>query len=192
LLSGFATSSYNGNICTAGTAAGQTQACTISNTTVLGTPDVMLQPILRPGNGCPSGNPTGGLAKHQYINGNCFGLPPFGVNGQTNLGYIRGPAYFDSDLTVQKTIPLRAERNIQLRLAGFNFLNHPLPSFSSRFPKEANLQFYDPNFAGFNGVVLANGTNPTGSCSVAGSQCFGYAGYKTGRRVLEVSMRYNF
>jgi len=95
-------------------------------------------------------------------------------------------------LTLQKTMPLNAERNIQLRVAGFNFLNHPLPTFSSRFPKEANLQFYDPNYAGFAGVVLANGTNPNGSCSAAGSQCFGYAGYKTGRRVLEVSARYNF
>jgi len=71
-------------------------------------------------------------------------------------------------------------------------LNHPLVSFSSRFPKEANLQFYDLNFAGFAGVVLANGDQGNNTCSNAGSQCFGYAGYKTGRRVMEVSVRYNF
>jgi hypothetical protein len=191
LLQGYATSSYNGVLCSAGGQAGQTQACTIDNVHVLGTPDVMLQPTLRPGNGCPSGNPTSGLAKHQYINGNCFGLPSEGVNGQTNLGYIRGPAFFNSDLTAQKTIPF-GERNLQFRLAAFNFLNHPLPSFSSRFPKEANLQFYDPNFTGFSGVQLANGAPTGANCSAAGSQCFGYAGYKTGRRVLEVSARYNF
>jgi hypothetical protein len=158
---------------------------------VLGTPDVMLQPTLRPADGCSSGNPSSGLAKHQYINGNCFGLPAEGVNGQTNLGYIRGPAFFNSDLTAQKTIPF-GERNLQFRIAAFNFLNHPLPSFSSRFPKEANLQFYDPNFTGFNGVQLANGAAANTNCSAAGSQCFGYAGYKTGRRVLEISARYNF
>jgi len=192
MMSGYATSSYGGNTCTSGTAAGQAQACSISNVNILGTPDVMLIPSLRPANGCSSGNPTSGLAQHQYINGYCFGLPPYGLNGGPNIGYIRGPAYFNSDLTAQKTLPLKGDRNVQLRVAGFNFLNHPLPSFSSRFPKEANLQFYDPYFAGFSGVTLANGTNPSGSCSVAGSQCFGYAGYKTGRRVLEVSARYNF
>jgi len=191
LLSGFATSSYSGNTCTAGTAANNSQACTIDNTHILGTPDIMLQPTLRPGAGCPSGNPTTGLHKHEYVNGNCFGLPAYGVNGQTNLGYLRGPAFFNSDLTLQKTIPF-GSRNIELRAAAFNFLNHPLVSFSSRFPKEANLQFYDPNYAGFAGVVLANGDQGNNTCSNAGSQCFGYAGYKTGRRVMEVSVRYNF
>jgi hypothetical protein len=83
-------------------------------------------------------------------------------------------------------------RNFQFRLAGFNFLNHPLPSFSSRFPQEANLRFYDPNNVGFSGVKLVNSVNPGGSCSDAGTECFGYAGFKTGRRVLEVMVRYNF
>ena len=191
-LQGFATSSYNGALCSATNAsAGNPQACTIDNVHLLGTPDVMLQPTLRPGNGCSSGNPSSNLARHQYINGNCFGLPNEGVNGQTNLGYIRGPAFFNSDLTAQKTVPF-GERNLQFRIAAFNFLNHPLVSFSSRFPKEANLQFYDPNFAGFSGVQLANGSVAGADCSAAGSQCFGYAGYKTGRRVLEVSARFNF
>jgi Carboxypeptidase regulatory-like domain/TonB-dependent Receptor Plug Domain len=192
LLQGFATSSYSGNTCTAGTAAGQTQACTIDNVHLLGTPDVMLQPVLRSSNNCPSGNPGTGLHLHQYINGYCFALPAYGVNGQTNLGYLRGPAFFNSDLTLRKTIPFKDARNMQIQFAGFNFLNHPLPSFSSRFPNEANLRFYDPNFAGFAGVQLANGTATNGTCSSAGSQCFGYAGYKTGRRVMEVSLRYNF
>ena len=106
--------------------------------------------------------------------------------------YIHGPAFFASDLTLQKTFPLKESRNIQLKLAGFNFLNHPLTSFSSRYPREANLQFYDPNNVGFAGVQLVNSANPGGNCSDAGSQCFGYAGYKTGRRVLEVMARYNF
>jgi len=191
LLSGVATSSYGGNTCTANTASNNSQACPIDNTHILGTPDIMLQPTLRPAAGCPTGNPTTGLHKHQYVNGNCFGLPAFGTNGQTNIGYLRGPAFFNSDLTLQKTIPF-GSRNIQLRAAAFNFLNHPLVSFSSRFPKEANLQFYDPNLTGFSGVVLANGDQGNNTCSNAGSNCFGYAGYKTGRRVLEVSIRYNF
>jgi hypothetical protein len=192
MLSGFTTSSYGGNTCTANTASNVTQACSINSTTVLGTPDVMLQPILRPANGCSSGSPTSGLHQHQYVNGYCFGIGPQGVNGPANLGYLRGPAFFNSDLTIQKTIHLKESRNIQLRLAGFNFLNHPLISFSSRYPAEANLRLYDPNYAGFAGATLLNSSDPSGNCSTAGSNCFGYAGYKTGRRVLEISARYNF
>jgi hypothetical protein len=191
-LQGYANSSYGGNRCALGVDSNTATACQINNTLLLGTTDVMLQPVLRASSGCPGGDPTGGLQKNQYINGNCFALGPQGVNGPTNLGYIHGPAFFNSDLTLQKTIPLKESRNLQFRLAGFNFLNHPLTSFSSRYPREANLQFYDPNNVGFSGVQLVNNFNPNGSCSDAGSQCFGYAGFKTGRRVLEVMARYNF
>ena len=192
-LQGFATSSYGGNTCIAATQAGNGTACNINNQQVLGTADIMLQPFIRPADGCPSGDPSTGLAKHQYVNGKCFGIGPQGINGPTNLPYLRGPAFFNSDVTVQKTFPFKESRNLQLRLAAFNFLNHPLVSFSSRFPAEANLRLYDPNFTGFSGVQLVNSTNPDGGgCSAAGSQCFGYAGYKTGRRVLEVSAKYNF
>jgi hypothetical protein len=117
---------------------------------------------------------------------------PQGVNGPTNLGYIHGPAFFSSDLFLQKTVPLKEGRSLQFKLSGFNFLNHPLVSFSGRFPQEANLRFYDSNNAGFGGVKLVSSFNLGGTCSDAGSQCFGYAGYKTGRRVLEVMARYNF
>jgi hypothetical protein len=200
-LQGFSSSSYGGATCSApnsntsmpGSNSGlPNYYCNINNQNILGTADVMLQPTIRPGNGCPSGDPRSNLAKHQYVNGNCFGLPAEGVNGPTNLPYLHGPAFFNSDLTLQKTIPFNEGRNFQLRVAAFNFLNHPLTSFSSRFPSEANLRFYDPNDAGFAGVQLVAGQNPGGSCSDAGSECFGYAGFKTGRRVLEVSGRYNF
>jgi len=191
-LQGYATSSYGGNTCSQGVQAGVATACQISSQTLLGTADVLLQPIVRPGDGCGSGDPRTGLQKNQYVNGNCFALGPQGVNGPTNLPYLHAPAFFNSDLTLQKTIPMEKGRNFQFRLAGFNFLNHPLASFSSRFPQEANLRFYDPNNVGFSGVKLVNSVNPGGSCSDAGSQCFGYAGFKTGRRVLEVMVRYNF
>lgn len=176
----------------AGNSSNTQGGCGINSTNILGTPDVMLQPILRPADGCPSGNPTTNLHMHQYVNGNCFGIGPLGVNGPTNLGYLRGPAYFNSDLFLQKTVPLRDGQNLQFKVSGFNFLNHPLVSFSARFPREASLQFYDPNLQGYAGAQLLNSTDPSGNCSNAGSQCFGYAGYKTGRRVMEVSARYNF
>jgi len=40
----------------------------ISNLSILGTPDISLQPYLT----C---NPTSGLGPHQYINGSCFAAP---------------------------------------------------------------------------------------------------------------------
>ncbi len=182
-LTGNTTTSYNGAACAS-------SPCVINSNQILGTPDVMLQPVLRPSALCPSGNPTSGLASKQFINGNCFGLPSQGVNGPTNLGYIRGPAFFDTDLTVQKTIPFKDQRSLQLRAAGFNFINHPLTTFSSRYPAEAALQL---NGTSFQNVGLTNGANTHGGgCSAAGSTCFGYAGYKTGRRVVELEARYTF
>jgi hypothetical protein len=190
-LTGTTAHSYNGAVCSSAAASGN--ACAIDSKTILGTPDIYLQPTIRPDpTNCPGGNPTGNLQKHQYINGFCFGLPAFGENGPSNLGYIRGPAFFNSDLTVQKTVPLSESKNLQFRLSAFNFLNHPITEFSSRFTNEASLQLTGDNFSD---VSLQNKTNTNpagGGCSAYGSTCFGYAGYKTGRRVLEVSGRFNF
>jgi len=182
MLSGSTATQTNNYPCPGG-------ACNIDSRTLLGSPDIYLQPTLRPGAGCPSGNPTANLANRQYVNGNCFGLPPVGINGPANLGYLRAPGFFNSDLTVQKTIGFAAQRYLQFRLSGFNFLNHPITAFSSRFTNEASLQL---NGNSFDTATLLNGGNGTQSCSAIGTTCFGYAGYKTGRRVLEVSVRYNF
>ncbi len=59
-------------------------AFSLDSLTLLGTPDVYLMPTLK----C---DPTTGLAKNQYVNGNCFGIGSYGVNGPSNLGNLRGP-----------------------------------------------------------------------------------------------------
>ena len=102
--------------------------CTTSmNSTVwLGSPDYQLMPTVV----C---NPSGGSAKHQYINPACFGIPlPGGAEsanptgqGQYRLPYIHGPASLSNDLTLLKNFPMHDKRNFQLRLAGFQF---PQPS----------------------------------------------------------------
>jgi hypothetical protein len=157
-------------------------ALTIDNTTLLGTPDILLMPTLK----C---NPTAHLQKNQFVDGTCFGIGPYGVNGPANLGYLRGPKYLASDLTLQKRIALAEKRNLEFRASAFNFLNHPITSFSSRYKNEANLQMSGTDFAS---ATLENGSNGSESCSAVGTQCFGYAGYKTGRRVMELSARFNF
>lgn len=166
-----------------GTIGGQggtnTATANVTNLTMLGTPDVVLQPKLT----C---NPTQGLHARQFVNGNCFALEPYGVNGPSNFPYVHGPAYFNSDLTLQRQVELGGSRNLQFRVAGFNFLNHPLVSFTSRFPNEVNLFL--------NGATAATTTlgSSTTNCSQDGSNCFGYAGYKEGRRVVELSVKYNY
>jgi hypothetical protein len=158
-------------------------AANIDNKTLLGTPDIMLMPSLT----C---DPTQHLQKYQFVNGNCFGLAPFGVNGPANLGYLRGPKFLSSDLTLQKRVLLAEKRNLEFRVSGFNFLNHPITAFSSRYPDEASLQMTGSDYAK---AHILNDSNTNGSsCSQFGTTCFGYAGYKTGRRVMELSARFNF
>lgn len=154
----------------------------IDSSSLLGTPDIYLMPALK----C---DPTKGLGKNQFINGNCFTLAPLGINGPSNFGYLRGPKFLNSDLTLQKRVVLSDRRNLEFRVSAFNFLNHPITSFSSRYTNEASLELTGSDYAD---VHLQNGTNNGASCSAWGSQCFGYAGYKTGRRVMEISARFNF
>src|SRR4029077_11186029 len=64
----------------------------VSSTSLLGTPNITLMPILT----C---DPTQNLGKNQFINPSCFSFPrSVGENGPTTLPVIYGPAYFNSDL----------------------------------------------------------------------------------------------
>lgn len=141
--------------------------------TILGTPDVSLQPTVT----C---NLKGNLAPHQYLNGNCFGVPAIGTNGPYIMPYVHGPAFFNSDLSAEKSVGLGDGRNLKLRLAAFNFMNHPLTSFTSSYANQMTLNLSD---IGANGTY-ANATNA--------NPVFGTAGQKIGRRVLEVSAVFNF
>ena len=146
---------------------------TISNTVFLGTPDVSLQPTLL----C---DPHSGLGHRQYINGNCFGTPNLLRNGPYQYPTLRGPAYFDTDLSAQKSFKIKGEQNIQFRLSAFNFINHALASFTGDFTNQYTLNLTNPNGTNFN-----QGVNTP-------SAGFGSAPYETGRRVLELMAKYNF
>jgi hypothetical protein len=156
----------------------------INNTSVLGTPDISLQPVVT----CnPSSNlQKGAIYGKQYINGNCFALPALGQNGNFELPDIHGPAYFSSDLTVQRTIKLTERQNLQFRMAGFNFLNHPLPQFTGGSQVGLSLGFGDPAGATY--------TTPQAAIAAAvpNRVNFGFTPYKTGFRIVEFGARYNF
>jgi hypothetical protein len=135
----------------------------LGNITFLGTPDVNLQPLLT----C---NPATHLAPRQYVNPNCFSTPAQGgQNGPFRIPYLHGPAYFQSDLTVVKDINFKDHQVLEFRLAAFNFLNYKLKTFSN----------VDPN-----ALTLIYPLTNDGS--------FGTSLYNSGRRVMEIAVKYTF
>jgi hypothetical protein len=144
----------------------------VNSQVFLGTPDVSLQPVLK----C---DPAVGLASHQYINGACFGLPGInsGQNGQYIFPYAQGPTFFNTDLTAEKGFSFGGERSLHFRIAAFNFLNHGLNSFGTGYAQQTNLSL--------NGTSASNAT-------YSPSSGFGFAPYKLGRRLLEVSAKFSF
>ncbi len=142
----------------------------ISNINFLGTPDVVLQPKLL----C---DPRSGVnhSKHQYLNATCFAIPDYGVNGPAELPYIHAPGYFNLDARISKGFTLKETRNLQMQISAFNVINRPNYSFSSKFPSEQTLDF----------------TNLRGQPSAPPTD-FGYAQFRFGRRVAEISIKYNF
>ena len=154
--------------------AGGADSYAVNSSNFLGTPDVSLQPVLT----C---NPATNRAAHQFINGACFALPALGHNGPTFYPYLHGPAYFDSDLSAQKAFNFEHGQSVQLRVAAFNFLNHPLTSFTGNFTNETTLSLND----------TSPGATPA-SAVYSPTSRFGFADYKSGRRVLELSLKYSF
>jgi hypothetical protein len=142
---------------------GNQTAYPINSVTYLGTPDVQLQPTIL----C---SPTSNLAKKQYMNGACFGLPAQGgANGVFNFPYIHGPAYYDSDVTLIRGINLSEGKSLELRAAAFNALNQKLNTFTGKAAGETQLEF-------------PYGSNPF----------FGDTAYTVGRRVMEFAVKLKF
>jgi hypothetical protein len=153
----------------------------------LGSPDYQLQPTVN----C---NLKSGLAKNQFVNPICFGIPQPGSagtgkyalssnptgQGQYRLPYIHGPGYSRHDLTVLKNFAAGDKKNLQLRLAAFNFLNHPLTSFNNNDTTNLQLAFQGATVG--KPLTLNNLTH----------QNFGVAGIKYGARLLELSAKFQF
>ena len=154
--------------------AGEYCVNSLNSVVWLGTPDVELMPTVN----C---NPKGGPGKNQYINPVCFGIPLPETNGQLRLPYIHGPAFMDHDLTVLKNFPMGAARNLQLRGAAFNFLNHPLVSFNSN-DTTSDLTLSQQGGTAGQALTLGDLTE----------KGFGIAGVKFGSRRVELSVKYEF
>ncbi len=140
-------------------------AININNVSILGTPNIQLNPILT----C---DPTANLVSHQFVNANCFALPTqVGQNGPTILPAMYGPAFFNSDLALFKNFQIKESMKIQFRFNAYNFLNHPLWSFVNG--NNLNLG-YDPN------TLKVNTAN------------FGTTTQKEGHRVVQLALKFYF
>jgi hypothetical protein len=95
------------------------------------------------------------------------------------MPYFRGPAYFDSDLAASRTFRITDNQNAQIKFSATNFLNHALTSFDQSNGNNLNANYTT-------GVLQTTG-------SANGSTwLYGVPNEKFGRRVLEMSLRYNF
>jgi hypothetical protein len=135
------------------------------NKTYLGTPDIYLQPVMT----C---NPARNLHAGEFINNQCLTLGAQGVNGPFTYPYMRGPAYFHTDLSGQKSFHLGEKKEIQIRFAAFNFINHPLTSLVAATANPLRL------------IVSGPG--------LPANSAFGISDYKEGRRICEMALHYNF
>jgi hypothetical protein len=154
---------------------GSTFCVTSMNPVVwLGTPDVELMPTVL-------GNPhPGQKTEHQYINPLAFGLPLPETNGQFRLPYLHAPSFYNSDLTLLKNFSMGEKKRLQVRVAAFNFLNHPLISFNNQNQNNLTLAFQNATA----GKPLTK--------NVLEYPNFGVADIKVGNRLVELGAKFSF
>src|SRR5207248_8142972 len=141
---------------------------TITNLSINGTDQIPLMPILT----C---DPTKSLGPHQWLNGNCFSIPTTpGKNGPTVLPEFFGPWFWTSDLSLFKNFQFSESRKFQFRFSAYNFMNHPLWTFSGQGVGSSNLNL---NF------------DSTGKQS---NSTFGVTPIKQGNRVVQLAIKYYF
>jgi hypothetical protein len=146
---------------------------TVTAQSINGTDQVPLNPILT----C---NPTANLGPHQFINGNCFTISTTpGVNGPIVLPEYFGPWFFNSDLSVFKNWQLSESKKLQFRFSAYNFLNHPIWSFSGAGP-------------GSNSTYLNFSPNPNGGSPINTNDAFGYTPIKLGNRIVQLALKFYF
>ena len=90
-------------------------------------------------------DPRSNLKSGQYFNPSCFAPPTGGQNGNIIWPYIKGPAFFNSDLAIYKDFHIREKDRVEFRMSAFNFLNHSLPQFGISGNSDINLNFSAPS-----------------------------------------------
>jgi hypothetical protein len=128
-------------------------------------------------------NPTSGLVHYQRVNGSCFAAPAIGTQGGRNYPYMSAGAYFNNDLAIYRSFRVHEKQQVQFRASAFNWLNHPLPGFSS---------------AGGGSPLALNYTADYSSKAITpifNTKTFGIMDSKTGapyQRIIELNVKYFF
>jgi hypothetical protein len=143
----------------------------VSSSSYLGTNATPLIPVLV----C---DPRTGLSSGQYFNPNCFAPPVPGQIGNVIWPYVKGPPFFNSDLSLYKNFAIKERQKVQLRFEAFNFLNHPLPEFNAINNADVQLRFSDSS-----GHLTQTNQN---------ANTTGKPLYTVNRRVIEFALRYTF
>jgi hypothetical protein len=134
-------------------------------------------------------NPAKGLLPGQYANASCFTIPTTtGSIGNGRFPYLAGPMFWSSDLALNKKIKVSERESLDFRVSAFNFLNHPLLSFT---PGDNNTKL---SFDSKGVLTNSPGYPGLGSGACPGPTCteFGFADAHYGFRTLELSARYSF
>lgn len=156
----------------------------VSAATWYGTPS---QRVLLPKITC---NPRANLAHGQYFNPNCFTTPAYGTMGTLVWPYMRGPAYFDSDLALFKNFQIRESQKLQFRIQATNFLNHALYQFGLAGNADESLNFSKSVYQTVDGVKNTQivSLSPTNT----NEQTTGKPAAKVGSRSFLLSAKYYF
>ena len=92
---------------------------TIDGVHIAGSPQMTAFPVLT----C---DPTQNVPSGYMVNPSCFAAPSVGQNGNYIMPYMKGNAYKNLDMSLFKNFSIGSKgQKIQLRISGYNVLNHP-------------------------------------------------------------------
>jgi len=155
---------------------------TLQGTNWLGTSSVTVTPLVV----C---DPRKNLGSNQYFNPSCFAPPTNHQDGDLVWPYIKGPAFFNSDLAIYKDFLFKEKDKIEFRMSAFNFLNHPLWQFQQGGAQDLNLNFSTSAASSCGNNPAPCGLSPTNLNTVT----TGGPLYKNSAiRVIEFALKFMF
>jgi len=134
-------------------------------------------------------DPRKNLGSNQYFNPACFVPPTGGKDGDLIWPYIKGPAFFNSDLAIYKDFVFKEKDKVEFRFSAFNFLNHALWQFNQGGASDLTLNFSTSNASNCGNSPAPCGLSPTNlNTTLTGSPL-----YKNEvPRVLEFALKFMF
>ena len=128
-------------------------------------------------------NPTSGLGHYQVLRGSCFAAPAVGSQGGQKYPYMSAAPYFSNDLAIYRAFPIHERQQIQFRMSAFNWLNHPLPEFSSLTPLTLAYNV-DYNSKNISPKFVTSGTGAFGVMDTKSQAPY--------QRIIELNVKYFF